>query len=216
MVKPLQDDRDFVLVVVFKVVRAIHRIELILVKGAEFPRIKVQVWIGCGVDVEQAYWWTEILDAYCRILMLARQLGHVSYFNEKEERELLDLKQKWGWADPRNTEEFKNCDICANDIFRASWKQSGVDRRAFPAPPAMKNASDANPAISAASSAALNAAVSAAVSQAVAAGAPPVLRATPAAAPSAPAASNGASAAGLDMEQLVQLITAQVIRELQK
>lgn len=172
--------------------------------------------VSFGVDVEQAYWWTEILDAYCRILMLARQLGHVSYFNEKEERELLDLKQKWGWADPRNTEEFKNCDICANDIFRASWKQSGVDRRAFPAPPAMKNASDANPAISGASSVALNAAVSAAVSQAVAAGAPPVLRATPAAAPSAPAASNGASAAGLDMEQLVQLITAQVIRELQK
>ena len=46
-------------------------------------------------------------------------------------------KQKWGWSDPRNTEEYKNCDICANDIFRESWKNTGVERKAFPAPPPM-------------------------------------------------------------------------------
>ena len=93
--------------------------------------------VSYGVDVEQAYWWTEILDAYCRMLMLAKSLGRVNYFDEKKERELLDLKQKWGWSDPRNTPEYKNCDICANDIFRDSWKQSGVERKAFEAPPAM-------------------------------------------------------------------------------
>lgn len=93
--------------------------------------------VSYGVDVEQAYWWTEILDAYCRMLMLAKSLGRVNYFDETKERELLDLKQKWGWADPRNTPEYKNCDICANDIFRDSWKQSGVERKAFEAPPAM-------------------------------------------------------------------------------
>ena len=47
--------------------------------------------VSYGVDVEQAYWWTEILDAYCRMLMLARDLGKVNYFTEKKERELLDL-----------------------------------------------------------------------------------------------------------------------------
>ncbi|MFM7974560.1 MAG: class II aldolase/adducin family protein, partial [Pirellula sp.] len=154
--------------------------------------------VSFGIDVEQAYWWTEILDAYCRILMLSRQLGNVSYFSENEERELLDLKKKWGWADPRNTDEYKNCDICANDIFRESWKQSGVQRRAFPAPPPM--------------------APSAAQSITASNGAPPVLKATPAA--SAPVATSpvGESPAigGLDTEQLVKLITAQVIRELQK
>jgi L-fuculose-phosphate aldolase len=93
--------------------------------------------VSFGEDVERAYWWTEILDAYCRILMLSRQLGRINYFNEQQERELLDLKQKWGFADPRNTREFANCDICANDIFRASWSDSGVERTAFPAPPAM-------------------------------------------------------------------------------
>ena len=27
--------------------------------------------------------------------------------------------------------------ICANDIFRESWKNTGVERKAFPAPPPM-------------------------------------------------------------------------------
>jgi L-fuculose-phosphate aldolase len=164
--------------------------------------------VSYGVDVEQAYWWTEILDAYCRILMLSRQLGNVSYFSETEERELLDLKKKWGWADPRNTDEYKNCDICANDIFRESWKQSGVQRRAFPAPPAM---APAGVTASVTSSVAANLAASVAANVAAANGAPPVLKAAPG---SAPTAAEGP--AGLDMEQLVQLITAQVMRELQK
>ncbi len=91
--------------------------------------------VSYGDTVEKAYWWTEILDAYCRILLMARDLGKVNYFNPQEERELLDLKSKWGWTDPRNTEELKDCDMCANDVFRASWAHTGVDRRAFPAPP---------------------------------------------------------------------------------
>ena len=57
------------------------------------------------------------------MLLLAKQLGSVNYFTEEKERELLDLKKKWGWSDPRNTEECKNCDICANDIFRDSWQE---------------------------------------------------------------------------------------------
>ena len=60
-----------------------------------------------------------------------------TFFTEDKERELLALKQNWGWSDPRNTEEYKNCDICANDIFRDSWKNTGVERKAFPAPPPM-------------------------------------------------------------------------------
>ena len=98
--------------------------------------------VSYGEDVERAYWWTEILDAYCRMLMLARQLGRVNYFTEDKERELLDLKQKWGWDDARFKKEYENCDICANDIFRDTWQETGVERRAFEAPPAMgKNAS---------------------------------------------------------------------------
>jgi len=150
--------------------------------------------VSYGIDVEQAYWWTEILDAYCRILMLARQLGNVSYFNEREERELLSLKQQWGFSDPRNTKEYENCDVCANDIFRNSWEESGVQRRAFPAPPPM-------PATSATK-------IEQAVSQSVA-GIAPVLKASQ---------SQGAAIglAGIDQEEPVRLITAQVMKQLAK
>jgi L-fuculose-phosphate aldolase len=94
--------------------------------------------VSYGETVEKAYWWTEILDAYCRILMMARDLGKVNYFSEKETRELLDLKSKWGFGDARFMPGMENCDICANDIFRDSWKDSGVQRRAFEPPPPMK------------------------------------------------------------------------------
>jgi L-fuculose-phosphate aldolase len=115
--------------------------------------------VSFGEDVEKAYWWTEILDAYCRILMLARQLGHVSYLDQQKSQELLDLKNKWGFTDPRLTEEYKNCDICANDIFRNSWEAAGVARRAFDAPPPMPantNSSASNPSSSPASAGSWN------------------------------------------------------------
>ncbi len=100
--------------------------------------------VSYGEDVERAYWWTEILDAYCRILMLARGLGRVHYFPEDKERELLELKRKWGFTDPRLTKEYENCDICANDIFRDSWRETGVERRAFDPPPQMAPSSAAS------------------------------------------------------------------------
>lgn len=94
--------------------------------------------VSYGESVERAYWWTEILDSYCRILMLSKQLGNVEYLNQQKSQELLDLKEAWGWKDPRNTKEYEDCDICANDVFRESWKDTGVARTAFDAPPAMK------------------------------------------------------------------------------
>jgi len=88
--------------------------------------------VSWGESPEKAYWWTEVLDSYCRMLMLARGLGRVNYFTEPEAQALLDLKEQWGFKDPRN--ETTNCDICANDIFRNSWKKSGVTPTAFEAP----------------------------------------------------------------------------------
>ncbi len=143
--------------------------------------------VSYGEDVERAYWWTEILDAYCRILMLARDLGRVHYFSEQKERELLELKQKWGWSDPRNTEEYKNCDVCANDIFRDSWKTSGVERKAFDAPPPMGPNTGVTP--------------SASVSGANAGAAAPASAGLPSAS---------------EQERLVQMITDRVLEALRK
>ncbi|NBT14467.1 MAG: class II aldolase/adducin family protein, partial [Planctomycetia bacterium] len=77
------------------------------------------------------------LDAYCRILMLAKDLGRVTYLTKQETKELLDLKAKWGYTDPRLEKGMENCDICANDVFRSSWNATGVDRKAFDAPSPM-------------------------------------------------------------------------------
>ncbi len=93
--------------------------------------------VSYGETVERAYWWTEILDAYCRILMLSRDLGRVNYFTEKQTRELLDLKSGWGFDDARLQPGMENCDLCANDVFRTSWEDTGVQRGAFIPPPPM-------------------------------------------------------------------------------
>jgi L-fuculose-phosphate aldolase len=94
--------------------------------------------VSFGETVEKAYWWTEILDAYCRMLMMAKDLGRVNYLGEQKSRELLDLKTKWGFTDARLTNGAENCDICANDVFRSSWQDTGVSRKAFDAPDPIK------------------------------------------------------------------------------
>ncbi len=108
--------------------------------------------VSYGETVERAYWWTEVLDAYCRILLLAKQLGGPAYFSEQKERELLELKDRLGFDDPRSQPDFKNCDICGNDVFRESWSETGVTRKAFDPPPAMggNGSCSANPAAPAA------------------------------------------------------------------
>src|SRR6478609_2637711 len=47
-----------------------------------------------GPTLEKAYWNSEIIDAYCNILILAKQLGRVNYFSEGKTRELLEFKKK--------------------------------------------------------------------------------------------------------------------------
>src|SRR6266446_712206 len=69
-----------------------------------------------GPDLEKAYWNSEIIDAYCRILILAKQLGQVNYFTEGQTKELLDLKKRLGYDDQR-FHKGENCDLCANDSF---------------------------------------------------------------------------------------------------
>ncbi|MCL2624884.1 MAG: class II aldolase/adducin family protein, partial [Planctomycetaceae bacterium] len=51
--------------------------------------------VSWGPTVERAYWLTELLDAYCRILLISRDLGRVDYFNKNEAEDLLKLKQQW-------------------------------------------------------------------------------------------------------------------------
>jgi L-fuculose-phosphate aldolase len=74
-----------------------------------------------GSDLEDAYFKTEIIDAYCRILILARQIGRVNYYTDEKAAELLKLKPKLGIPDPRLERGLENCDLCGNSLFREGY-----------------------------------------------------------------------------------------------
>ena len=57
--------------------------------------------VSFGETVEKAYWWTEILDAYCRMSDACPRPGPVNYFTEPEAKALLDLKEQVGHATTR-------------------------------------------------------------------------------------------------------------------
>lgn len=102
-------------------------------KGTNTIILRNHGTVSFGKDLEDAYWKTEILDAYCRILLLTKQLGPVSYLDENKSRELIDLKKRLGFDDPRFHAE--NCDLCGNSAFREGYKEKLPQPRAFePAP----------------------------------------------------------------------------------
>ena len=89
--------------------------------------------VSFGKTLEEAYWKTEIVDAYCRILILAKQLGGITYLQEHENRSLLDLKKRLGFDDPRFHVE--DCDLCGNSAFREGYHEQLPQPKAFDAPP---------------------------------------------------------------------------------
>jgi L-fuculose-phosphate aldolase len=115
-------------------------------KGTNTVILKSHGTVSFGKTLEEAYWKTEILDAYCRILLLAKQLGNVEFFSENQTRELLDLKQRLGFDDPRF--QVEDCDLCGNSAFRDGYCEDLPQPKAFPAPPAypgyLQNSRSAN------------------------------------------------------------------------
>lgn len=85
------------------------------VKSSRVAVLKNHGTVSWGESVDRAYWWTEILDSYCRILMLAKQIGRVDRLSVQKVDELLDLKERFGMGvDPRRLE---NADMCVNTEF---------------------------------------------------------------------------------------------------
>jgi L-fuculose-phosphate aldolase len=82
-----------------------------------------------GPTLENAYFNSEIIDAYCKILILARQLGRVNYFTTGQTKELLDLKKRLGYDDPRLRTE--NCDLCGNGAIGRGFKDFAPEPYAF-------------------------------------------------------------------------------------
>lgn len=96
------------------------------VKRAKIAVLKNHGTVAWGETVDRAYWWTEILDAYCRILLLAKQIGGVERISEPKVEELLDLKERFGiGVDPRRLE---NADLCVNTEWGRGFNTGSCGR----------------------------------------------------------------------------------------
>lgn len=63
----------------------------------------VVAWSHLGV--EDAYWRIEIIEAYCRTIVVAKQLGKpLQTFSPSQMQELLQIKENFGVVDPRIVE----------------------------------------------------------------------------------------------------------------
>src|SRR3954453_10721961 len=85
--------------------------------------------VSWGATVEGAYFNTEIIDAYCKILLLAKQLGRVNYFSEQHTAELMEFKKRIKIDDPRI--HIKDCEVCGPSIFDDSYSDFVPEPYAF-------------------------------------------------------------------------------------
>lgn len=69
-----------------------------------------------STSLEEAYYKLEIVDAYSRILMLAKSLGSVRPLDSAEMKELLELKVRFGLKEPR-LEKGGEGMSCASDFL---------------------------------------------------------------------------------------------------
>jgi L-fuculose-phosphate aldolase len=68
-------------------------------------------------NVEDAYFKMEILEAYCRTILVASQLGVTpKTMTAPQLQDLLKIKQSLGIPDPRYG--LKECELCDNDVWR--------------------------------------------------------------------------------------------------
>jgi L-fuculose-phosphate aldolase len=69
------------------------------------------------LTVEDAYFKMEILEAYCRTIWVASQLGTpLKTMNPEQLKDLLNIKQNLGIPDPRFG--LKECELCDNEQWR--------------------------------------------------------------------------------------------------
>jgi L-fuculose-phosphate aldolase len=111
--------------------------------------------ITCGSDLMDAYFKTEIIDAYCRILILAKQIGGVQYYNDAKAAELIKLKPGLGIRDARLEKGLENCDLCGNSLFREGYSDFKPEPRAF-IPPKLQQVVDQVAAASSGAAPSLN------------------------------------------------------------
>jgi L-fuculose-phosphate aldolase len=53
-------------------------------------------------DIEKALWMTEILDAACKTVILANQVGGPKILSKQQSKALVEARARYGFTDPRD------------------------------------------------------------------------------------------------------------------
>lgn len=68
-------------------------------------------------NIEEAYWRMEIIEAYCRTIVVAGQLGKpIQTFTGPQMNDILNIKKSLGFVDPRYG--MKECELCDTGDWR--------------------------------------------------------------------------------------------------
>lgn len=68
-------------------------------------------------NIEEAYWRMEIIEAYCRTIVVAGQLGKpIQTFTGPQMQDILNIKKSLGFVDPRYN--MKECELCDTGDWR--------------------------------------------------------------------------------------------------
>ena len=77
--------------------------------------------VSFSTDLIDAYYRLEILDNYCRILILCQQLGKTNVLDVAQVTELLEVKKKFGFEDDRLICAPQGCVTADNQDFLATF-----------------------------------------------------------------------------------------------
>ncbi len=77
--------------------------------------------LSFSFDLTDTYYKLEILDAYCRVLLLTKQLGSVKQLDQKQMTDLLEVKKNFGLPDERLSCAPTGCVGSENQPFLASF-----------------------------------------------------------------------------------------------
>lgn len=72
-------------------------------------------------DLTDTYYKLEILDAYCRILLLTKQVGRINILSQDEMTGLLEVKQNFGMSDERLACAPQGCIGSDNQAFLTTF-----------------------------------------------------------------------------------------------
>jgi L-fuculose-phosphate aldolase len=76
-------------------------------------------------NIEEAYWRMEIIEAYCRTIIVAGQLGKpINTFSGPQMKEILNIKKSLGYVDPRFG--MKECELCDSGDWRPGVCQTNA------------------------------------------------------------------------------------------